>query len=104
MLGLNGAGKTTTLKILTGEIGASQGQAFVNGNDITKPNFFQKNLDLGFCPQFEYLPDYLTVEEALKLFANLRGIKRGNINDIVSEFLEIFKLKEFRDKFTQNLR
>ena len=57
MLGLNGAGKTTTFKILTGEINATSGKAFINGYEITK-NRSKARRNLGFCPQFDYLVNY----------------------------------------------
>jgi ABC-type multidrug transport system ATPase subunit len=49
-LGLNGAGKSTTFKILTGELNATKGTAFINGYDIQK-NRSQARQSLGFCPQ-----------------------------------------------------
>ncbi len=48
--GLNGAGKTTTFKILTGELTATSGSAYINGYDITK-NKSKARQNLGFCPQ-----------------------------------------------------
>lgn len=103
LLGLNGAGKTTTLKIMTTELRASEGSVLVNGVDLTK-ELWKKDIDLGFCPQFDYLPDFLTVKEILCLFANLRGIPSSQIQGIVADFIEIFKLTEFSNKFSQNLR
>jgi len=37
LLGLNGAGKTTALGILTGELRASDGKAFINGRECPRP-------------------------------------------------------------------
>lgn len=54
LLGLNGAGKTTTFKILTGEINATSGKAYINGHDIKKERSKARR-NLGFCPQFDYL-------------------------------------------------
>ncbi len=49
-MGLNGAGKTTTFKILTGELKATTGQAFINGYNILKDKSKARQR-LGFCPQ-----------------------------------------------------
>jgi ABC-type Na+ transport system ATPase subunit NatA len=49
-LGLNGAGKTTTLKILTGEVRASNGIAYLNGYDINSQTINARK-SLGLCPQ-----------------------------------------------------
>lgn len=103
LLGLNGAGKTTTIEILTGEQKATSGYAYVNGFDIDSDKL-KAIRSLGFCPQFEYLPEFLTVNQALTLFANLRGIKHSEIKKIVEEFIYAFKLTEFKNKLVQNLR
>ena len=103
MAGLNGAGKTTTFKILTGEIHATSGNAFINGFDINK-NRFNARRNLGFCPQYDYLPEFLTVEETLMLFARLRGLDLKLISETVKEMINIFKLNEFSNKYVQNLR
>jgi ABC-type multidrug transport system ATPase subunit len=99
---LNGAGKTTTFKILTGEIEASSGEAFINGFDIKK-NKHQARRNLGFCPQFDILPEYLSVKETFKLIAGLRGLEKSTIDKTVSELVKVFKLEEFNDKLVQNL-
>lgn len=103
LLGLNGAGKTTTLKMLTGELLATDGHAFVNGYDITAGKGGM-DIKLGFCPQADYLPDFLTVSEVLYLYANLRGIAPDQQEKVVEEFIMIFKLSEHRNKLTENLR
>ena len=103
MLGLNGAGKTTTLEILTGESRATSGQAFINGFNI-KTNRMNAIRSLGYCPQFDCLPEFLTVEQTIDLFANLRGLNENKIDEISTEILNTFKLNEFKETFVQNLR
>lgn len=102
-VGLNGAGKTTTFKILTGEINATHGNAYINGYEINK-NRFSARRNLGFCPQFDYLPEFLTVEQALKLFARLRGLDSSIIENVVNDMIKVFKLNEFTNKLVQDLR
>jgi len=101
LLGLNGAGKTTAIKILTGEMRSDDGRAFVNGKELTAG---QKCRELGFCPQFDYLPQDLTVKEVLQLYANLRGLEEWRVDLVVKEFMNIFKLVEFKDRLIINLR
>lgn len=53
LLGLNGAGKTTTIEILTGQMAATKGYAYLNGYNVA--NHTKKAIrDLGLCPQFVY--------------------------------------------------
>lgn len=102
MLGLNGAGKSTTFKILTGELSATKGEAFINGYDI-KTDRSKARRSLGFCPQFDYLPEYLTVTETFHLYAGLRGLESKTINKTVDELTKVFKLNEMTKKMVQNL-
>ncbi|CAF0703608.1 unnamed protein product [Brachionus calyciflorus] len=102
LLGLNGAGKTTTFKMLTGELTPTSGKAYINGNEIVKSRSKVRR-DMSFCPQFDYLPEFLTVEDAFLLFAGLRGLQTKTIKKVLNDLISIFKLNEFRDKYIQNL-
>ncbi len=102
LLGLNGAGKTTTFKILTGELKATSGQAFINGYDIAKERSKARR-SLGFCPQFDYLPEYLTVKETFELYAGLRGLYSSQIESIIDDMTKVFKLNEMVKKRVQDL-
>ena len=93
----------TTFKILTGELNSTSGNAYINGYDINK-NRFNARRSLGYCPQFDYLPEYLTVEESLTLFAKLRGLDDNGVKLSVSDLIKVFKLGEFSKKLVQNLR
>jgi ABC-type multidrug transport system ATPase subunit len=46
----------------------------------------------------------LTVEQSLKLFANLRGLESDFVSSTVNDMIKVFKLDEFRDKLVQDLR
>ena len=49
-LGPNGAGKSTTMNIITGYIGASEGQVLVDGNDVLKEPEKAKRA-IGYLPE-----------------------------------------------------
>ena len=72
-LGPNGAGKTTTLKIVMGLIRASSGTARIFGSPVSEP---ATRARVGFLPEHPYFYDYLTVEEILRLAADLHGLAR----------------------------
>ena len=81
-LGINGAGKTSTMKMLTGDVLPTSGQAFLGGMDILSQQREVRRL-IGYCPQFDALLDRLTVREHLELFARIRGVSKEGLNDTV---------------------
>jgi ATP-binding cassette subfamily A (ABC1) protein 3 len=103
LLGLNGAGKTTTFKIIVGDLNPNQGDVLINGLSIQKDRYNARQ-NLGYCPQFDCLPEYLTVKEAIHLFAKLRGIPNNLASNLTMDMLEIFQLNEFEKVLVQNLR
>jgi ABC-2 type transport system ATP-binding protein len=74
-LGPNGAGKSTTMRILTGLLRASSGQAWVHGRSVATEPEETKRL-IGFMPENNPLPEDLRVEEYLHLRAKLKGLSR----------------------------
>lgn len=101
LLGVNGAGKTTTFKALTNEILPEFGDIYYK--DMSKTNVKNYLNKIGYCPQFDYLNFKLTPYELLKSIAILRGIPAENVDDIVMEFLDLFSLKQFKDRETGKL-
>jgi ABC-2 type transport system ATP-binding protein len=71
-LGPNGAGKTTTIKMLTGLIEPSSGDAFLFGKRVPAPEARQ---NLGFLPENPYVYPYLTPREFVELSGQLSGMK-----------------------------
>jgi ABC-2 type transport system ATP-binding protein len=72
-LGPNGAGKSTTMKMLTGFIEPTAGQATIGGFDISSEPLAVKR-QLGYLP--ESAPSYqeMTVFEFLDFVAEIRGV------------------------------
>ncbi|CAJ1947143.1 unnamed protein product [Cylindrotheca closterium] len=101
LLGANGAGKTTTLGMLTGDIAATGGEAYVAGHDITgaTPGGVQEaRKNIGFCPQIDPLLGLMTGRETLRMFARLRGIQANRIEEVVTALLEKLTLTPHADK------
>ncbi|KAK7336540.1 hypothetical protein VNO77_17083 [Canavalia gladiata] len=96
-LGTNGAGKTTTLSMLCGEESPSGGTAFIFGKDIcSHPKAAHRYI--GYCPQFDALLEYLTVQEHLELYARIKGVPDYAINNVVVEKLVEFDLLKHANK------
>lgn len=50
---------------------------------------FQYLAQIGYCPQFDGINGFLTGEEMLQLFANLRGIPQSQIQPQVNEWISL---------------
>ena len=81
-LGPNGAGKSTMMKILTTYIEASEGNANVNGFDVTED---KKNVQksVGYLPEHNPLYTDLYVKEYLNFNANVYGTPKSRIDEVI---------------------
>ncbi|QQG49507.1 MAG: ABC transporter ATP-binding protein [archaeon] len=96
-LGPNGAGKTTTMKIFTGLISPTKGEALVNGIDVRK----DKKRALAGCASLIETPEIypaLTPMEALRMVGELRGVPREERSKRAQEALGRVKMQEWEDK------
>ena len=72
LLGPNGAGKTTTMRMITGFLSPSDGQIFIDGEDITKTPVESKK-KIGYMPESASLYGEMIVEDYLKYIAEIHG-------------------------------
>ncbi|MEJ5223495.1 MAG: ATP-binding cassette domain-containing protein [Anaerolineales bacterium] len=99
-LGPNGAGKTTTMRILTGYMPPSAGQATVAGYDVVTESL-EVRKRVGYLPETVPLYTDMTVYDYLKFMADLRHLP--NAEEIVYETLEMVKLDERAEGYIGNL-
>jgi ABC-2 type transport system ATP-binding protein len=96
-LGPNGAGKSTTIKILTGLIKPTLGQAFISGyNVITETK--QALLKVGAVVETPEFVPQLTPNQILYYFGKIRGLSDQNIRERTNHVLELMKMKEWQNK------
>ena len=84
-LGPNGAGKTTTIKMLTGLIASSSGEATLFGQPIPSSAAMAK---VGFLPENPYVYPYLTPTEFVEMCGRLSGVSRRSIRDRTRQVLQ----------------
>jgi len=77
-LGPNGAGKTTTIKMLTGLIQPTAGEAFLFGARVPSAEARQR---LGFLPENPYVYPYLSPREFVTLCGRLSGLTGAALAD-----------------------
>ena len=70
-LGPNGAGKTTTIKMLTGLIRPTSGEAFLFGQRVPAA---ETRRNIGFLPENPYVYPYLTPREFVEMSGQLSGM------------------------------
>lgn len=101
-LGPNGAGKSTTMNIMTGYLGATDGEVLINGHDILKePEAAKKSI--GYLPELPPLYMDMTVMEYLKFSAELKKIKKEDREAKVEKALKLVKLADVQDRLIKNL-
>jgi len=90
-LGPNGAGKSTTMKMLTGYIAPSEGQARIAGHDMLRDRIAGSQR-LGYLPENGPLYPEMTPSSMLDFFADARGMAKGIKQDRIQKVVEICDL------------
>lgn len=94
-IGPNGAGKSTVIKILTGVLRSSEGEAALFGVEVTNP---ESRRGLGYVPETPSLPDYLTPMEILSMGMELHGHKVSDARQHCLRWIERFGLADVANK------
>ena len=101
-LGPNGAGKSTTMNIMTGYLGATEGEVLIDGQDILKePEEAKKHI--GYLPEQPPLYVDMTVREYLEFVAELKGIARAKREEEITEIEKMVKIWEVENRLIKNL-
>ncbi|MCI4660457.1 MAG: ribosome-associated ATPase/putative transporter RbbA [Neomegalonema sp.] len=92
-LGSNGCGKTTTMKMLTGLLPASEGEAFVFGHPVDAEDLATRKR-VGFMSQAFSLYGELTVAQNFTLHGRLYGLERHAMQARIAALVARFGLAE----------
>ncbi|TCH63707.1 ribosome-associated ATPase/putative transporter RbbA [Acinetobacter sp. ANC 4862] len=101
-LGSNGCGKSTTMKVLTGLLEASEGQAWLFGQPVQGSDIRTRRR-VGYMSQSFSLYSELTILQNLVLHAKLFHVPADKIDERVQQMLQRFDLSAVKDKLPDDL-
>jgi ABC-2 type transport system ATP-binding protein len=101
-LGPNGSGKTTTIRMLTGLLPATSGQAKVVGYDVTHQRDAMKS-NLGYMSQKFSLYNDLTVSENINFYGDIYGLPPARLPERRQWVLQMAGLKGKEQLLTRDL-
>jgi len=101
-LGSNGCGKTTTMKMLTGLLPVTEGQALLLGQPVNARDVGRRR-QVGYMTQSFSLYGELTVRQNLVIHARLFGLPEAAIEARVNELAARFDLAGAMDQLPQAL-
>jgi len=101
-LGSNGCGKSTTMKMLTGLLPPSSGEALLFGTSLDA-NDMKSRYRVGYMSQSFSLYTELTVGQNLDLHARIFHLPRRKAVQRVGELVRQFGLESYLDQRTLNL-
>jgi ABC-2 type transport system ATP-binding protein len=101
-LGPNGAGKSTTMKIITGFMAPTSGEASVAGFDVFESPLEVKRR-IGYLPEHPPVYGDMLVRDYLRFVAELKGVDKSKISQNVEHALEKTHLGSVSKRLIQNL-
>ena len=97
LLGPNGAGKSTLMNIITDNLNADGGEVFYGGENIKKLGKDYRAV-LGYMPQQQGLYDDFTLNRFLWYMAALKGLKKKEAKEKITQLLETVNLTDAAHK------
>mgnify|MGYP001350512257 CR=1 FL=1 len=101
LLGPNGCGKTTSIGMILGLITPSSGQIIIDNKNLDTLKRDDILSRVNFASPYIELPKKLTVEQNLKVYGRLYGIK--NLKERIEEISEDLNIKSFFKRKTGEL-
>ena len=105
-LGPNGAGKTTTIKMLTGQLWPTSGEAQVVGCDVVEERQELKP-QIGVVFEYQNVYERLSARDNLGFYARLYGVNKKRVAEVLTQVglmgREREKIKNFSNGMKQRL-
>jgi ABC-2 type transport system ATP-binding protein len=102
LVGPDGAGKTTAIRLMLGILRSDSGSGRVGAFDLLKESQSVSNLT-GYVSQKFSLYTELTVQENLRLFADLYKVPEAEMTPRLQRLMQFSRLEPFRDRLAGNL-
>ena len=102
-LGPNGAGKTTTIKMLTGQLRPTSGQARVMGCDVVEERQRLKP-QIGVVFEHQNIYERLSARDNLLFAARLYGVNKRRVDEMLDRVGLADRAKEKASKFSNGMK
>lgn len=102
LLGPNAAGKTTTMRILTGYLPATDGQARVAGFDVFE-NVNEVKKIIGYLPETVPLYPEMTVQSFLSFVAEIKQVPSSQRKEAVNKAITKSSLSSVQGRLIKNI-
>ena len=99
LLGLNGAGKTTTFRMIMNLLDDYEGTILLDNEKVS----YKTTDKIGFLTEERSLLTKLTVLEKVIYYGVLKGMPEDKIEKELDYWLDIFKIKEYKNKKIKEL-
>ncbi|HKS16624.1 MAG TPA: ABC transporter ATP-binding protein, partial [Planctomycetota bacterium] len=96
-LGPNGAGKSTAMRLLTGYLTPTSGQALIAGFDVST-NRIEAARRVGYLPENGPLYLDMTPRRLLRFFGEARGLEPARLSERLKSVIELCSLGDVLDK------
>ena len=100
-LGPNGAGKSTTMNIMTGYLGATEGEVLINGHNMLDEPEAAKHF-IGYLPEMPPLYVDMTVRKYLEFMFDLKKVKLPK-KEHIEEVMRLVRITEQSERVIKNL-
>ena len=101
LLGPSGCGKTTILRLVAGLEKPSEGQIFIDGEDVTHRSIQQRDICMVF--QSYALFPHMSLGENVGYGLKMLGVSRAEVKTRVKEALAMVDLEGFEDRFVDQI-
>lgn len=102
LVGPDGAGKTTTMRLLTGILDPTEGEAWVFGRHVVKESEALKD-SIAYMSQRFGLYEDLTVEENINFYADIYGVPNKGREERIKRLMDFSGLEPFKKRLARNL-